>query len=177
MEKSEKRWIVGGGLFLLLVILVCMTSPYWGQWGDVLTNRTNQCNCPWCQAERAGANLDDYGLEYNYSNDGLQIVITPYGMLDSNNEDSNDAVVNDTGDTVSLPEESMNQGYYVFDDNGHDVVLYTGGDGIYYYCDSEDGVAKVTDNEYDIDESFGCYGGKMPVVDENGQTIYLEWSD
>lgn len=170
VDKQEKRWLVAGGVFLLLIIFLCASSPYWDTWFRS-PGTAVQCNCPWCQAEREGIDLDEYGLDYYYDSDGLTIVMSPYSMLD---------------DGEPVEEQCHNpDGYYVMYDNGRDVVLYSDGNGNYYYCRSENGYPVVTDEPYlgqvpgegCVDESYGGMAGEMPVVGEDGQTFYIEFGD
>ncbi|MBD5585758.1 MAG: hypothetical protein HDQ88_11805 [Clostridia bacterium] len=174
MDKKERRWLVAGCVFLLLIIFLCASSPYWDTWSQD-TGTASQCNCPWCQAEREGINLDEYGLDYYYDQDGLNIIMSPYCMLGEGEP---------AGEPIEEPVHNPD-GYYVMYENGHDIVLYSDGDGNYYYCESEDGYPVITDEPYEgwvpgeepIDDTYGGVAGEMPVVGEDGQTFYIQFGD
>lgn len=182
---------------MLLVILVCITSPYWGNLS--FGNNSSQCQCPWCMAEKYAVD-NEYEIVYNYTSDGMSITVRPQQddipVIDSIPEDENQ--VNDyyedqwdvQAEDIEPEVKHNEEGYYVLNENGQDIVLYTDGNGTYWYVDSNDGYPVVTDNIYEgkvpgetvsdtvegtVDESFGGYGGEMPVVGEDGNTYYVQW--
>lgn len=175
LDKSEKRWLIGGSLFLAFVIILCVSSPYW----DKIGLGGSKCSCPWCMAEQY-AEDGGYEIEYKHTDDSMSVIVRRSGSQETVSEQDVDGQV--PVDEVVDEYNPDAEGYWIVDDNGMDIVLYNDGHGRYWYVDSSDGYPVVTDRRFEgevyptesEDESFVGYDDDVAyTIDEDGN-VYVE---
>lgn len=144
--RKDDLQLVLGGLFLVLVILVCMFSPYMTFGED--EPEVAACDCPYCTGQ-----LGTFNAVVLDSNNQATFV-DPDSNITYRFEyvDGEGLVGGRVGEDGSIVEE------FSF---GHTLPAMSDEDAVH--------------GDGEADESFGGYGGEMATVDENGNTVYVLW--